>query len=357
MRTLKPFLSRFVFASAGAAAIALMGVIASPAQAQNGSYYCFPERFLTDSVSFEEAYDCPTPADIDNSLRQIGDDRVKNLVTHNRLAAPLLGATEQINCGDCFRGFAMAGSFSAGFNGRKNLTERLSVLGGLSFNEFDSKSTKTTRAPIFALGLRYDLADWGTSRPFFQVAGSLSPNERVRTTRVVLLNGTPAAVSGATDATTYALHARAGWVYRVSPVGEFAAYVDLSHTGQRFSAYTEKGDPNLLPLTYESRTTSSNVVRAVVQHTHLLTPSIEVHVGAGIAHGFGSKSGLSASSQLDFYGVFTGSAKNTTWAEVDARVGFRVAKGVVIDAFALTTFGPDPVGNTIHGGLGLRYLY
>src|SRR5690606_17628125 len=122
-------------------------------------------------------------------------------------------------------GFGMAGSFSAGFNGRKKLTERLSVLGGLSYNEFDSKSAKTTRAPILALGLRYDLADWGSSRPFFEVAGSLSPGERVRTMRIVNVGGAAAALVGATDATTWSASARAGWVFRVSPVAEFAAYV------------------------------------------------------------------------------------------------------------------------------------
>jgi hypothetical protein len=35
----------------------------------------------------------------------------------------------------------------------------------------------------------------------------------------------------------------------------------------------------------------------------------------------------------------------------------RIAKGTIIDIFALTTLGPQPVGNTIHGGLGLRYLF
>lgn len=352
MRTLR---SRLSLAALGAAIAALALISSNEARAQspyecgyNGDYMVGPGYGY---------YNCPTPSDIDNSLRQVAGDRVKNLVTHNRLASPLLGGTEQINCGDCFRGFGTLGSFSAGFNGRKNLTDRLSVLGGLSYNEFDSKSAKTTRAPILALGLRYDLADWGSSRPFFEVAGSLSPGERVRTMRIVNIGGASAALTGSTDSTTWSASARAGWVHRLSPVAEFAAYVAYARTEQRFGAYTEKGDVNLLPLAYDARSASINVVKAVVQHTQLLSPSIEAHVSAGLAHGFGARAGLQAATALPFYGAFTPAAKDSTWAELDARVGFRVAKGAVIDVFALTTVGPKPVGNSVHGGLGLRYLF
>ena len=301
--------------------------------------------------------DCPTQSDINTSLQQISNDRVKNLITHNRLASPLLGGTEQINCGDCFRGFGMLGSFSAGFNGRKGLTDRLSVLGGLSYNEYSSKSTETKRAPIFALGLRYDLADWGASRPFFEVAGTLSPGERVRTLRIVNAGGVAGALYGATDATTWSINTRAGWVFRMSPVAELAAYVSYARTEQRFGAYSEQGPVTLLPLSYGTRNSSINVVKGVVQHTQLLSPKIEAHVSAAIAHGFGAKAGVNAVTALPFFGAFTPAAKDSTWAEFDARIGFRIAKGTVIDVFALTTVGPQPVGNTIHGGLGLRYLF
>lgn len=351
MRTLISRLSGLAFI-AGAAGL---GLFAAPQDARAQIFYCgeYSQNF---DVAREYNFDCPTPSDIDQSLRQVANDRFKNLVTFNRLMSPLLGGTEQINCGDCFRGFGMAGSFSAGFNGRKSITERLSVLGGLSYTEYDSKSA-TTRAPIFAAGLRYDLADWGSSRPFFEIAGSLSPGNRVRTLRVVNTGGAPGALSGSTDATTWSFNTRAGWVYRVSPVAELAAYVAYARTQQHFGAYTEQGDPALLPLTYGARNSAINVVKGVVQHTQLLSPMIEAHLSAGVAHGFGARSGIEAVSALPFYGAFTPAVSNSTWAEFDARIGFRVAKGAVIDVFALTTVGPQPVGNTIHGGLGLRYLF
>lgn len=360
-----------------AAAAASIAAIAAPSGAQaqtNGSpngpncfgygddYYPYETEFSPNITSNNGngfyGSNCPSPGDIDNSLRAVSDDRMRHLVTNGRLASLLLGGTEQINCGDCFRTFGALGSYSFGANGRFNATERLSVLGGVSFNDYDSRGTRTTRAPIFALGLRYDLADWGKSRPFFQVGGSLSLFERTRTTRVVAFNGAPVALRGTTDSNTWSVHARAGWVYRVSPVGEFAAYVNLSHSTQRFDSYGEfAANPNVLPLTYAARSSSMNVIKAVVQHTHLLSSFVELHVSAGLAHSFGSRSGLGAVSLEPTYGTFAVGARNSTWAEFDGRLGFRVAKGVVVDAFALTTVGPKPIGNSLHGGLGLRYLF
>jgi hypothetical protein len=36
---------------------------------------------------------------------------------------------------------------------------------------------------------------------------------------------------------------------------------------------------------------------------------------------------------------------------------FRISKGWIADLFVNGTLGPQPVGNTIHGGVGLRLNY
>ena len=48
---------------------------------------------------------------------------------------------------------------------------------------------------------------------------------------------------------------------------------------------------------------------------------------------------------------------NQGWFEYGGRLGFRVQKGWIVDLFANGTLGPQPVGNTIHGGVGLRINY
>ena len=48
---------------------------------------------------------------------------------------------------------------------------------------------------------------------------------------------------------------------------------------------------------------------------------------------------------------------NQGWFEYGGRLGFRITKGWVADLFLNGTAGPQPVGNTLHGGLGLRVSY
>jgi hypothetical protein len=44
-------------------------------------------------------------------------------------------------------------------------------------------------------------------------------------------------------------------------------------------------------------------------------------------------------------------------AGIGGRLGFRITQGWVADLFVNGTLGPQPVGNTIHGGVGLRVNY
>jgi hypothetical protein len=48
---------------------------------------------------------------------------------------------------------------------------------------------------------------------------------------------------------------------------------------------------------------------------------------------------------------------NQSWFEYGGRLGFRITKGWAADLFLNGTAGPQPVGNTVHGGVGLRVNY
>ncbi|KRR08183.1 hypothetical protein CQ10_14780 [Bradyrhizobium valentinum] len=43
--------------------------------------------------------------------------------------------------------------------------------------------------------------------------------------------------------------------------------------------------------------------------------------------------------------------------EYGGRLGLRITKGWIADLFVNGTAGPQSVGNTIHGGVGLRISY
>ena len=51
-------------------------------------------------------------------------------------------------------------------------------------------------------------------------------------------------------------------------------------------------------------------------------------------------------------------SRNTRREQMFSAVpGLRIANGWVADLFLNGTLGPQPVGNTVHGGIGLRVNY
>ena len=70
---------------------------------------------------------------------------------------------------------------------------------------------------------------------------------------------------------------------------------------------------------------------------------------------FNNRSGIVAAVTGD--GLITPTIGNQSWVELGGRLGFRLSKGWVADLFVNGTVGPQPVGNTIHGGVGLRVNY
>jgi hypothetical protein len=70
---------------------------------------------------------------------------------------------------------------------------------------------------------------------------------------------------------------------------------------------------------------------------------------------FATQSGIVATVASN--GVITPTTGNQSWFEYGGRLGFRITKGWVADVFVNGTAGPQPVGNTIHGGVGLRINY
>ena len=71
----------------------------------------------------------------------------------------------------------------------------------------------------------------------------------------------------------------------------------------------------------------------------------------GLARSFGSHTGVTA---LVFGQTIKPVAGEQFWAEYGARLGYRLSKDFVIDAFANGTLGAKPVGNSVHGGAGVR---
>ncbi len=296
-------------------------------------------------------------SDVIPGLDQIADRRIRNLVVQNQLMRILLGSYEQINCTNtCISAFGALGSFSAGVHGRKYLTDRLSVLGGVSINNFGSGSVETKQALIAALGLRYDFVDWGSSRPFFEIGASVAPTGRSTLVRRYTLAGVARQATATANSKSYMAYMRAGWVKRLTPRDEFSVFVGVARQWQTTGTAREAaGAGNPFPAVFLGGTDRINVARFTMQHVRLLSRRVEVQGNVAIAHSFGAKSGVKVA--VAPLGLFQPAVVSKTWLEYGARVGFRVNRRVTIDMFVVGASGPKPVGNTAHGGIGVRAVF
>jgi hypothetical protein len=301
----------------------------------------------------------PTPTGADSSggsINGLADQRFNQMVTNKVLGSVLLGVNEQINCTDCISAFGSAGSFSAGVHGRKELTQNLSFLAGIAYTQYSENGYHVTSAPIGAFALRYDFTDWGSSRPFFDVGAILTPWEKVRYSRSYFTNFGPVMLTSSTDASNYAVFGRGGWISRVSPRDEVAGYIELWQLWQHVSGYTDPTAAfNPFNATVNSGTDRTSLVKIGGQWTHMLTPTIEGNINGGWTQSFATQSGIVAT--VTGNGLVVPTMGNQGWFEYGGRLGFRLSPGWVADLFLNGTLGPQPVGNTIHGGVGLRVNY
>ncbi|MGJ4929948.1 hypothetical protein ACQR1I_28465 [Bradyrhizobium sp. HKCCYLS2038] len=301
----------------------------------------------------------PTPNGADSSrgaVNRLADQRFNQMITNRVLGLVLLGVNEQVNCNDCISAFGSAGSFSAGIHGRKQLTGNLALLAGLAYTQYNENGYHVTSAPIGAFALRYDATDWGSSRPFFDVGTILTPHERVRYGRSYNTSLGTVTVDGTTTASNYAVYGRAGWISRMSPRDELAASVELWQLWQNVAAYR---DPtvtfNPSDAAIAGGTDRTSLVKVGGQWTHLFGSTIEANINGGYVQSFGTRSGIVAT--VTGNGTVTPTMGNQGWFEYGGRLGFRLSQGWIADLFVNGTLGPQPVGNTIHGGIGLRVHY
>jgi hypothetical protein len=301
----------------------------------------------------------PTPTGAGSSagsINGLAQQRFNQMITNRVLGSVLLGVNEQVNCSDCVSAFGSAGSFSAGIHGRKELTPNLSLLAGIAYTQYSEGGYNVTSAPIGAFALRYDFTDWGSSRPFFDVGALLSPFEKVHYTRSYLTSLGAVSLDSSTNSSDYGVYGRAGWISRLSPRDEVAASVEVWQLWQRVAGYTDPATTfNPFDASIASGTDRTNLVKVGGQWTHLFNDSIEANINGGFVQSFASHSGIVATVTGD--GTIVPTIGNQSWFEYGGRLGFRITKGWVADLFLNGTAGPQPVGNTIHGGIGLRINY
>ena len=297
-----------------------------------------------------------TLAQLASSATSIAKAQQQAIITGRVLSSILLGATEQVSCSNCSSGFGSIGSFALGAHGRTSLSPELTAMGGFSYNEYSADGIRVTNAPTFAGSLVYDPTNFGGSRPFVEVGGGVVPFEQVRYTRTYPYG--PYIAQGQANAVnrSLGLFGRVGWVDRVTPIDEAAIYTDFSRSWMVAGGYTEaSAGNNPYPATVSTGLAALDVLRFGGQYTHLFNGQFETNVSGAVAYGF-SETNSSQWNVADYGLVAPYPVGNSVWYEWGARVGYRFGQRIVIDAFLLGTLGGQ-IGTTVHGGVGVRYLF
>ena len=142
----------------------------------------------------------------------------------------------------------------------------------------------------------------------------------------------------------------------MTPRDEAAIYTDLSRSWLFAGGYTEAaGAHNPFPATVSTGLEALDVLRFGGQYTHLFGGQFEANVSAAVAYGFDWINSVHW-NVADYGLVAANPIGNSVWSEWVARLGYHVSQRMVIDAFLLGTVGGQ-VGTTLHGGIGLRYLF
>jgi hypothetical protein len=183
----------------------------------------------------------------------------------------------------------------------------------------------------------------------------LSPFQKVRYARSYTTSLGAVSLESSTTSENYAVYGRAGWMSRLSPRDEVAASVEVWQLWQRVKGYMTRPSPSIrsTPRSRWHRPHQPRQGRRTVDA--LFGSSVEANINGGWVQSFGTRSGIVASVTGD--GTIVPTIGNQGWFEYGGRLGFRITKGWVADLFLNGTAGPQPVGNTLHGGMGLRVSY
>jgi hypothetical protein len=295
-----------------------------------------------------------TPDSIRASIAALAASRTDQMLNNDLLSQVLLALNEQISCGSCGGAYASFGSFDLSAHGRKSLTDEWSLLGGVSWGQYEEKGANVTSSFTLAGAVRFDPAGVGASRPFAEAGATASPEQSTTYSRHYANGAGAATGAGATRSSNYSVYAHAGWVDRLSKTTEAAASLQVTELWQVVGGYGEADGPgNPFNAVVKGGTDRTTVLALSGQVTHLFGRRIEGDVNVAIAHSVGAKSGLDAS--IAGLGEVRAPPGDPTWAELGGRIGIRLPHSATLDLFVNSIVGDKQVGASVHGGVGLRF--
>ena len=195
---------------------------------------------------------------------------------------------------------------------------------------------------------------FGKSRPYAEAGISASYQKITYSPSYVSSSGSSSGVSK-THGYDVSGYAEAGWVDRITPRTEAAAYFSYSRLWQIVEDYVEPASSDD-PLNAEipAGTDVMDVAGLNAQTTHLVGRRVEADFNGGVEWALNVHSGLratvnsirAAASQPDF-----------VYYQLGSRFGIRLKSRLTADLFINSIVGTHGIESSAHGGLGFRWAF
>ena len=311
-------------------------------------------QFATESGVLELASAGPSATALYNSVQALANARTAQALVNQLQSQTLTGLNEQVSCGNCGGSYASFGSANLSAHGRYALRPDWTLLGGLDLGRYDQQGADVDLSTGLAAALQYDPVKLGASRPYAEAGVSASYQEIGYTRSYDNGNGTSSG-SGNTHGYDVSAYAEAGWVDRISPRNEAAAYFSYSRLWQIINGYTEPAtSDNPFNAAVPAGTDTMDVAGFNTQYTRLIGRKIEANINGGAEWAFNTQSGLSAT--IDDVEVAP-SQPRFLYYQAGGRMGIRLNNRLTADLFIDSVIAPQRIGSSAHGGGGLRWTF
>jgi hypothetical protein len=289
---------------------------------------------------------------LQNSVNNLADSRTSQIVGNDERNKLLLGQNEQVSCGNCGGADAGIGSFSLSAHGRYALDDEWTVMGGVDFGHYQQREALVHFTAGVAAAIQYDPADMGSSRPYAE-AGLTASSQDTNYDRAYANGSNTAMGVGSAKGYGIGAFAEAGWVDRITPRDEAAAFLTYERNWQMVGSYAEAaGAGNPYSAAISSGTDIMDAAGIGAQFTHLLDRNIELSVNGSAQWAFNIESGLHANIAGN---NLTAAQPEFVYYEVGGRVGYRVASDLTIDVYINGVLAPHAIGSHAHEGFGFRW--
>lgn len=296
--------------------------------------------------------------EVTGSLHQV-NLQAGGLVTHLDGMSGLLTEGNLSVEGDNEGGtFGALGSYNFGIQGRYNLADGFSLLGGVSIFDFSSTNA-TARGFSGALAARYVDPNGESMRLLAEGGVTANALSAVSFTRSYTydLTGTPmsATATGNGNGSVLGVYGRAGVVWSVDDANEVVLSATLKQSMLGLTTYGETFDATTNPFAanMSGTTTVFTTAKTVADWTTELTANLDVTSSLGVGATFAN--GGTTANVLGG-GAATGAAQSTIFAEYGLNLDYMPVENATINAFIHGTTGTG-IGTHLQVGAGARMRF